>query len=163
VWRWDQGEPFGSDVPNNNPSGAGAFEFNLRFPGQHFDRETNLVYNTARDYDSTIGRYIESDPIGLDGGLNPFLYVKADPLAFQDPLGLKICSKCGEAAKVVRGILENFNRSTYKVPCKMSCSSLWRGNGRTIIDIVINDDVYQLRCLHLDNCARNAALQTRLA
>src|SRR5437773_86841 len=40
VWRWDQGEPFGNDVPNNNPSGAGAFDFPLRFPGQYFDRET---------------------------------------------------------------------------------------------------------------------------
>ena len=33
VWRWDQGEPFGNDTPNANPSGAGTFDFNLRFPG----------------------------------------------------------------------------------------------------------------------------------
>ncbi len=52
VWRWDQGEPFGNDVPNNNPSGAGAFDFPLRFPGQYFDRETNLAYNYFRDYDA---------------------------------------------------------------------------------------------------------------
>src|SRR4029077_810746 len=41
VWRWDQSEPFGNDVANNNPSGVGAFDFPLRFPGQYFDRETN--------------------------------------------------------------------------------------------------------------------------
>jgi RHS repeat-associated protein len=87
VWRWDQGEPFGNDVPNNNPLGAGAFEFNLRFPGQYFDRETNLAYNWRRDYDSSIGRYIESDPIGLFGGLNTFLYVQADPLWLFDLTG----------------------------------------------------------------------------
>jgi RHS repeat-associated protein len=66
VWRWDQGEPFGNDVPNNNPTGAGAFDFPLRFPGQYFDRETNLHYNYFRDYDPVIGRYVETDPLGID-------------------------------------------------------------------------------------------------
>jgi len=61
VWRWDQGEPFGNDVPNGNPSGAGAFDFPLRFPGQYFDRGTNVNYNMRRDYDPNTGRYVESD------------------------------------------------------------------------------------------------------
>jgi len=56
VWRWDQGEPFGNDVPNNNPSGAGAFEFPLRFPGQYIDLETNIAYNFYRGYDPNLGR-----------------------------------------------------------------------------------------------------------
>lgn len=59
VWRWDQQEPFGVNVPDENPSGLGAFEFPLRFPGQYADRETNLHYNYFRDYDSSVGRYIE--------------------------------------------------------------------------------------------------------
>jgi RHS repeat-associated protein len=88
VWRWDQGEPFANDVPNNNPSGAGAFDFPLRFPGQYFDREMNAAYNNLRDYDSTIGRYIESDPIGLRGGRNTYIYVVGDPLKWVDPVGL---------------------------------------------------------------------------
>ncbi len=88
MWRWDNQEPFGNDVPNNNPSGAGAFEFPLRFPGQYFDRETNLAYNAARDYDASIGRYVESDPMGLDGGLDTYAYVYGDPLFGADPLGL---------------------------------------------------------------------------
>ena len=87
MWKWDQGEPFGNDVPNSNPSGAGAFEFNMRFPGQYFDRETNLAYNWMRDYHSSIGRYMQSDPIGLVGGLNTFLYVRADPLRLVDLTG----------------------------------------------------------------------------
>jgi RHS repeat-associated protein len=69
VWRNDNTEPFGDSVPNNNTSGLGAFEFNLRFPGQYFDRETGVLYNLARNYSPEIGRYVESDPIGLYGGV----------------------------------------------------------------------------------------------
>src|SRR5882724_9824219 len=75
VWRWDQQEPFGVNVPDENPSGQGAFEFPLRFPGQYADKETNLVYNYYRDYDPALGRYTMSDPMGLRGGLNTYIYV----------------------------------------------------------------------------------------
>src|SRR5258708_39378662 len=73
VWRWDQGEPFGNDVPNDNPSGAGTFDFPLRLPGQYFDRETNVAYNVNRDYDPAIGRDVHNDPIGLQGGLDTYV------------------------------------------------------------------------------------------
>jgi len=76
-------------VPNNDPSGLGAFEFPLRFPGQYFDRETNLAYNVMRDYDPAIGRYVQSDPIGLVGGLNTYLYVNDSPTGYTDALGLQ--------------------------------------------------------------------------
>ncbi len=105
VWRWDQGEPFGNDVPNNNPSGLGAFDFPLRFPGQYFDREINTVYNVRRDYDPSIGRYVQSDPVGLGAGLNTYLYVSANPLSFIDPYGLRatvLCTRCrGTAGPMV--------------------------------------------------------------
>jgi len=103
VWRWDQGEPFGNDVPNNNPSGLGAFDFPLRFPGQYFDRETNLAYNYFRDYDPGIGRYLQSDPIGLRGAINTYIYVSADPIAFRDLKGLIL-----ECKEVIDGF---YNRS----------------------------------------------------
>jgi RHS repeat-associated protein len=88
VWKWDQQEPFGVDAPDENPSALGTFEFALRFAGQYADRETNLAYNYFRDYDSALGRYVESDPIGLDGGLNTYAYVTAAPTSWTDALGL---------------------------------------------------------------------------
>jgi RHS repeat-associated protein len=45
-------------------------------------------YNYFRDYDPSIGRYIESDPIGLEGGLNTYAYVEADPFGHSDSWGL---------------------------------------------------------------------------
>jgi RHS repeat-associated protein len=89
VWRWDQQEPFGVNVPDENPSGVGAFEFPMRFPGQYFDKESNLAYNYFRDYNSAIGRYAQSDRIGLRGGLNTYSYVSGNPIAKKDPLGLQ--------------------------------------------------------------------------
>jgi len=90
VWRWDQQESFGNNAPDENPSGLGAFELPLRFPGQYFDKEAQLHYNYFRDYDPTIGRYKESDPFGLIGGLNTYAYVLGSPLHYVDPLGLDV-------------------------------------------------------------------------
>jgi RHS repeat-associated protein len=64
------------------------FEMNLRLPGQVYDRETDLHYNYLRDYDPNLGRYTTPDPIGLEGGMNPYSYVANNPLTGIDPLGL---------------------------------------------------------------------------
>ena len=47
-----------------------------------------VLDNYFRDYDPRSGRYMSSDPIGLNGGVNPYLYVDGSPLSFVDPLGL---------------------------------------------------------------------------
>jgi RHS repeat-associated protein len=65
-----------------------AFDLPLRLPGQRYDKETNLHYNYFRDYDPSIGRYGESDPIGLKGGPNAYAYAAGDPIHRVDPLGL---------------------------------------------------------------------------
>jgi RHS repeat-associated protein len=87
VWRWDS-DPLGTTLPNEDPDGNGKkITYNLRFPGQYYDRETGLHYNYFRDYDPGTGRYIESDPIGLLGGINSYNYGGNNPVNFSDPHG----------------------------------------------------------------------------
>jgi RHS repeat-associated protein len=66
-----------------------AFAYSLRFPGQYFDAETGSHYNYFRDYRVETGRYVQSDPIGILGGLNTFSYVENNPVMNVDPFGLK--------------------------------------------------------------------------
>ncbi len=97
MWRWDQQEPFGVNVPDENPSGLGTFEFPLRFPGQYFDRETNQHYNGFRDLDPILDRYGRADPLGVLTTQGPtsttklnhlYVYANANPLSSTDPSGL---------------------------------------------------------------------------
>jgi RHS repeat-associated protein len=74
-------------VPDENPSGLGAFDLPLRLPGQRYDAETGLHYNYYRDFDPSLGIYKQSDPIGLRGGINTYAYVGGNPLSRTDPLG----------------------------------------------------------------------------
>ncbi|MEN8135373.1 MAG: RHS repeat-associated core domain-containing protein, partial [Thermodesulfobacteriota bacterium] len=66
----------------------------LTFPGQYYDEETGLHYNWNRYYDPNTGRYITSDPIGLDGGLNLYLYAGANPVNHTDSKGLYGTNSC---------------------------------------------------------------------
>jgi RHS repeat-associated protein len=87
VWRWSS-DPFGTGFVDQDPDGDGqVFVYNLRFPGQYYDVETGLSYNYFRDYDPAAGRYIESDPIGLWGGINTYAYANGNPISGIDPTG----------------------------------------------------------------------------
>lgn len=81
-WPW-QNNAFGDQAM------TGASGYYLRFPGQYYDVETGLHYNGHRYYDPSTGRYVQSDPIGLGGGLSTYAYVGGGPLQQRDSLGLQ--------------------------------------------------------------------------
>ena len=60
----------------------------LRLPGQYFDPESSTHYNFFRDYDPGVGRYVESDPVGLRGNINTYGYAVANPIQNTDRKGL---------------------------------------------------------------------------
>ncbi len=75
-------------TPNAGTTTIAEVTFNLRYPGQYFDKESGLSYNYFRSYDAKTGRYSQSDPVDLRGGWNKFIYADANPLSLTDPLGL---------------------------------------------------------------------------
>jgi len=88
-WAWDAVEPFGHQMANSNPSGLGVFVFHHRFPGQYLDETTGLLHNWHRDYHSGLGRYVQSDPLGLIDGWSTYAYVGGNPMGLIDPEGLR--------------------------------------------------------------------------
>jgi RHS repeat-associated protein len=115
AWQWAY-SAFGDEAPttaanrftspSTNPTtGTTAIKqvtFNLRYPGQYADAESNLFYNYFRSYDPKTGRYTQADPIGLNGGFNRFLYANGNPLSYTDPSGL-----CGFFTTVCAWALAN--------------------------------------------------------
>lgn len=81
VWAWDS-TAFGVAPPNIE-----LVKFNLRFPGQYYDSHSGLFYNHNRYYNPELGRYMQPDPIGLEGGTNPYSYAYQNPLTYVDSTG----------------------------------------------------------------------------
>jgi len=100
-------------VPDENPSGLGTFDLPLRLPGQYFDKETNLAHNGYRDLDQSTGRYVQSDPIGLGGGVSTYAYVGSSPLDGVDEFGLFKTRGLPFALPAVAGT----SAATVAIPC----------------------------------------------
>jgi RHS repeat-associated protein len=67
----------------------------LRFKGRELDPETGFYFMRARYYDPHLGRFISEDPIGLAGGINPYVFAGNDPVNSADPYGLDCTIKRG--------------------------------------------------------------------
>ena len=128
VWRWD-GEPFGLSRPDRDPDGDGKkVTINLRFPGQYYDSESGLHYNWNRYYDPKTGRYITSDPIGLDGGLNTYSYVSSNPLVRIDPYGTVEWTGTQIEVGAAFGVGASFTRLELSTKCigeKQGRATVW--------------------------------------
>jgi RHS repeat-associated protein len=66
---------------------SGAATPGYAFTGREWDAETDLYYYRARYYDAKSGRFISEDPLGLEGGVNPYWYADAQPNNLVDPHG----------------------------------------------------------------------------
>jgi RHS repeat-associated protein len=87
IWSWPYvGNPFGELAP----SSVTGYVLNLRYPGQYYDAESGLSNNLNRDYDSSVGRYVQSDLLGLKGGINTYSYADENPLSSTDPSGKSV-------------------------------------------------------------------------
>ncbi|MDO1527975.1 RHS repeat-associated core domain-containing protein [Fulvimonas sp. R45] len=89
---------------------------NLGFPGQYYDAERGLWNNGFRDYNASLGRYIEYDPTGLSGSINGYAYVGGNPLSLTDSLGLCPSQRClnalktaGQSTQALQNVSENWN------------------------------------------------------
>ncbi|EDY2550083.1 RHS element protein, partial [Salmonella enterica] len=100
AWSAESDE-WGNVLREDNPNNLQQL---IRLPGQQWDKESGLYYNRHRYYDPAQGRYITQDPIGLDGGLNSYSYVKNNPVNWIDPLGLAHTSgkwkDCGKGCRI---------------------------------------------------------------
>lgn len=155
VWSLDSG-PFGESTAIVSVSGV---EINLRFPGMYYDKQTGLYYNHHRYYNPKWGRYMEPDPIGLEGGLNPFVYSNNDPINKADPSGLGWKKLIGSLADDIllplgREAVKRISQNSSKEAAKKTTSN--QTKSATVKEITAVQKSPELRRPYLRKATREA-------
>ncbi|MFO0988468.1 MAG: RHS repeat-associated core domain-containing protein [Alphaproteobacteria bacterium] len=119
---------------------AGTVQNPLRFPGQWADPAAGYFYNTMRDYDPTLGRYLSSDPIGTRGGRNRFGYAGANPQNVIDAFGLETT---GPGPQLSRPAVVGRVSTSFTVPMNVRNSNYFSGM-RVLEQIQRYDPSYRL-------------------
>jgi RHS repeat-associated protein len=101
----------------------------LRFPGQYGDKETNLAYNWMRDYDPSTGRYVQSDPTGLEASLNTYAYLDDTPLTDSDFYGL------------IKGTMRGFKRKPCPAEERVECADRCKAQGKVMKSCMVTRGV----------------------
>lgn len=126
-------DPFGQATVNEDPDGNGqAVTFNLRYAGQYADNETGLHQNGFRTYGPSTGRYLESDPIGLGGGLNTYVYASSNPIMRIDPPGLVDWEGTFGGIAAIDGVGAGFFRFDLTSECKCGRRIRIKGYASTV-------------------------------
>jgi RHS repeat-associated protein len=114
----------------------------LRFPGQQHDAVTGLHYNYFRDYDPATGRYLEVDPIGLAGGVNPYAYVGSNPVGRVDPKGDIANVAIGGGIEIAGQIFNPKDRAAWREAWECltqgEFSQAWRASRKQIGRIAVS-------------------------
>jgi RHS repeat-associated protein len=119
---------------------------NLRYPGQYYDQETGLHYNWHRDYYSAAGRYVQSDPIGLDGGDNLYIYSRDNPISATDSAGL--APGCGLSDCFIQDLIDRYAPGGDL--CVITCMIYAESSGRAhITNYDPNDGLTAHGCMQI--------------
>ncbi len=121
----------------------------LRFVGQVEDTETGFYYNYHRYYNPKIGRYTQPDPIGLAGGFNPYVYASNNPIMKVDPSGLLEINPGDHLA------FPPEHNCAFALDCAKKFRDKYLNENPIIkpIDYLINEEVWQIKCGHMNSCA----------
>jgi RHS repeat-associated protein len=158
VWNWAY-SAFGENQPTNINNTV----FNLRYPGQYYDAESKLHYNINQYYDPATGRYTQSDPIGLAGGINTYTYVGGNTIGASDTWGLLPPSEPGLGTVCIECAFIPVVRLAFSL-CNLASDRFTQPNTQLRIDESRLNHIFRKSEGHLvDNTTANISLLESIA